>query len=518
MASRKRPAVAEPRQMTFDEMRRTGAVKQQLDEALARIEELENANRELRRQAAEMSSADDVRVAREALHESEETVRIKSEALRESKDAVRVKSEALQEAPVPDVHAVAIGLSCAMLGAELRAHVRGFEVEAGTLRIWPQSTSAVLRIDGGEGVPARAFLKTATAQEATANKSLAAIRRDLVSNRVEARFYSEVGPLLHARGVRLFQAFAIDDRLCNLADAEAGDPAGGVLLLLESAESLSYVQKSPLDAAAARCALTALATLHASAWEDRSLLSRCAAHLHAKGGGWWSLHQRGVAELASLHDVWPRFLAAFAPVEPALVVEPRIVQLAERLARLAPWVAEQLDVHPDDPFCTLMHGDYKAANLFLPDPSLPEGTRTAVPVDWQWAGHGLGMRDVAYHLTHAVEVDALAPEGAEEALVQHYCAELRARLTPEAAAAFTEEVAMRQYELALLDYARLVISRFVVDASPESFAKANAGPRAANVGVIYRDVRGAPRLVRRVDALLAHFETESERSEASAER
>jgi len=40
--------------------------------------------------------------------------------------------------------------------------------------------------------------------------------------------------------------------------------------------------------------------------------------------------------------------------------------LAERLERTAVWVAEQLRPSAEEDFATLMHGDPKAMNMFLP--------------------------------------------------------------------------------------------------------------------------------------------------------
>ena len=51
MASRKRPAVAEPQQQTFDEMGRVSEAQRQLKAAQVRIGELQEENRELRRRA-----------------------------------------------------------------------------------------------------------------------------------------------------------------------------------------------------------------------------------------------------------------------------------------------------------------------------------------------------------------------------------------------------------------------------------------------------------------------------------
>ena len=59
-----------------------------------------------------------------------------------------------------------------------------------------------------------------------------------------------------------------------------------------------------------------------------------------------------------------------------------------------------------------------------------------------------------------------------------------------------------------MDYARLVLTRFVVDASPAAFAATNAGPRAMNGGVLFRDVRAPARFVERVESAVTLLEAE----------
>ena len=72
--------------------------------------------------------------------------------------------------------------------------------------------------------------------------------------------------------------------------------------------------------------------------------------------------------MAKMAEVWPKFYAAYRTVASAteLLGRPSVASLPERMRRMAPWVASQLRARPTDPHATLMHGDYKAANLFLP--------------------------------------------------------------------------------------------------------------------------------------------------------
>jgi hypothetical protein len=315
----------------------------------------------------------------------------------------------------------------------------------------------------------------------------------------------------------------------------------GTVLVLERLDDCE--QHSPLSRPQALRSLRCLARLHASAWEDVGLLRRAAERLHPTGGTWWALPKRDAAELDQMIDRWPAFLSAFESTAPQLLSRPAVQALPARLARVARRVAGEARVGPDDAFATLVHGDYKAANLFFPverqdrreGQDIAEGQDTVwglckaareeepaavgssgagkgevVPVDFQWTGVGLGMSDVAYHLAHAVGLDALQQDGGEQGLVLFYLAELRARLPAAAAARLTDELAGRQYKLALLDYARLFLSRFVTDASPAAFAAVAQSERGANVGVAYRDARAAVALVERVEAALSEVEASFE--------
>mmetsp|Transcript_4178 Transcript_4178/g.12612 ORF Transcript_4178/g.12612 Transcript_4178/m.12612 type:complete len:500 (+) Transcript_4178:3-1502(+) len=422
----------------------------------------------------------------------------------------------------------------AILAAELDgAKVLAVEIVPGTERRWPQSHSGKLRLvlqrparGNAVALPQQQetrllFFKKAVAQHHP-GKTPAALRRTLATNRSEARFYRGFVPKLAARGVPFLRAFWVDERFEALAppgsevtevaappssgradeqEAHASLRSTGMLLLLESAEG--YSQASPLDAEQAGCTLRLLARMHAAAWEDRELLARAADQLHPTGGTWV---QREAAELQRARSVWPRFLQAFTPIAPGLLGRPELVRLAERLEAVVPQVVAETTASPGSSFATLLHGDFKAANAFLPEDARCGGM--AVPIDFQGVGVGFGMGDVAMHLIHSVSFEALC-DGGEERLVSAYLEALAAELSPAAAAAYTPEVAWRQYRLAVLSYSRMLLGGFVTDASPEAYAAQNASPRAINVGMIFRDRRAALRLVERVDSCLRYLEREA---------
>ena len=355
------------------------------------------------------------------------------------------------------------------------------------------------------------------------------IFRTLAYSRTEMRFYSEFAAELAARGVRVPRLAAGVDNLDHLlgesavADAPGAAPdaehlrGGGGILLLECVDA-RLEQRSPVSFGQAAAALRTVAGMHAAAWEDTALLQRAAERLQRHGGS-FSLSIRNPAELTKLRPNWERFVGVFAPCAPGLFGQERILQLGERLEAVSSWVAGQLAVEPSDRFATLVHGDLKAMNLFLPaeNPATASGageapagggetgtaTDTGVAIDFASTGVGYGMADVAMFLSHSVAPDTLA-DGGEEALLRIYVAALaqglRARgrggsdsqtgdshADASAAAGALQtrgcgglsygpgaggasgETLMRQYRMGVVDYGRFVVSRFWGDASPDVF-------------------------------------------------
>lgn len=404
-------------------------------------------------------------------------------------------------------------LTCKQLGEALAAQCRdssvvGFAAVPGTEKRWPQSHSVEIHVDLGKDLPSTAlFLKKIEGCNMPKTKSLHALRRDLASNRNEARFYREFAPVLVDRGVPLISTVLIDERLdmldapsTNGVEDEARLRSGGLFLLLDSA--VGCFQTSPFSADQCVMALRMLARFHAGAWEDQELLDKAAARLQSQAG-YWRLSQRGESEMRQMTAVWESYVRSFEHLAPELFRRPEILKLAERLEKISPWVSDALAAIPSNYFATLVHGDFKAMNIFLPGEKCE--SLTALPIDFQWTGVGYGMSDVAMHFCHSVASDAFE-EGGEEFLVNSYLAELHKSLPARCSAKYTQDVAWRHFHLAILDWARMALSSFFKDASPETFAARADSP---NVGLVYRDVRASFRFIQRVDKCLEHFEVTS---------
>jgi len=407
-------------------------------------------------------------------------------------------------------------LDCNRFSEVVGSRVRSIEVVPGTERLWPQSHSALLRLDldNEDRASMNLFLKKVIAG-GMVEKSVRDLQRDLAGSRAEIRFYLEFADLLRSRGLPLLKAFLSEEHLPGLdlegvpdSQLEGLLRQGGALLVLESADG--YMQASPLNADQARQSLGALAKMHAAAWQDEHLLRAAADRLNPIAG-YWSLHQRGLDEVRNMPDIWANYVDAFQHHDPDFFSRPEILGLARRLERVAPWVSKQVTVGPSDRFATLAHGDYKAMNTFLPGIG-PDSGKEAVPFDFQWTGVGLGMVDVGMHLSHSVSPADLAGNGERElvefyrdALVRALGRSAEPHVAKAVAAEYSPEVAWRHYRLGVLDWARMVLSVFLKGASPEKFAEKAENP---NVGLVYRDVDASLAFARRVDAYLRDFEEE----------
>ena len=394
------------------------------------------------------------------------------------------------------------------------AEVTAVTVQEGSANIFPTSHSATLTLSCADGSARSLFLKKVT-NASMAHKPWADRQRTLKYIRTEARFYAEFAPTLAARGVSLARAALVVDRTEALVGREVQEPAGeeppesalkecGAMLLLEPV--VGYEQASPLAPSRAALALAAVAKLHAAAWEDRELLSAAAGRLQRHGGS-FALSIRNPKELSKIKANWENFKVTFAPLAPDLFARAGVQALGERLERWSSWVSAQLSPGAEDRFATLVHGDFKAMNVFLPSEAGNMGeTDEALLIDFASTGIGFGAADVAMHLQHAILPADLA-DGGEERLIDGYLAALAAARGPHADTQYPREIALKHYRLGVVDYGRFIVGRFWTAATPETFAaKANS----PNSGLWNRSVEAALGFVERIDRCLGQLEDSAE--------
>lgn len=368
--------------------------------------------------------------------------------------------------------------------AGLHREVESVRVVSESVRRGKHSHVATLEVQfRGSSDQHRLFLKRSVRSELPP-RSETHWKRDLASYRTEARFYAEFYPSIVAASVPLvpvrFTAHSADQ----------------FLLLLDHADCSGLACVDRLDVHHAKLALRYLASLHAAACQVDGLLDRAAERLWPTGG-WWELAKRGQQELEQATSVWPSVLHNFERELSTAGIDThseRIVNLGARMVQHAGYIHRELVGDSAHGPKTLVHGDFKAANLLF-------GASGVTAFDWQWTGVGLGAMDVAYLLNTSVGIEALEDE---QELIRVYYEALdeRVGLQQYPLAAFE-----RHCRLATLEYARILLSNFWKGMTPQSCAAKAAN---ANCGLGYRSVAHVLRMVRVLDAGLAFVEHEQQ--------
>jgi len=427
---------------------------------------------------------------------------------------------------------------------------------------------------------------TDEASNEAASRQLSAARRvafELLLEGVDGEALAQRSPLAPA------EALCTLDFLARLHAWAWEDPAryrGGVPASSSSLSASSSSRSTATLAAGAPATTGAADTTAAAATSAVAAGGEATPLLHTRGS-YWELGRRGAAEVAGLAASWHAFVDAVAPDDASggsggggggserwchPLRRPGMGTLGARLAAIAPWVAQQL--HGDGggcgdgegltrgkaegsavttPWCTLIHGDFKALNCFVPRGLVEGGVdlgstagcdgRGCVPIDFQWSGGGSGMLDVALHLHHALTpedlghrssfcsdsscggggggggvVGALEPAATvaarqpsdhfsgsgEEALVRFYHGRLCGFLGSARAAAYPWETVGRvQYHCAVVDYARVVVGCFWRGAGPAAFA---AKAENENCAMVYRSEAAACRFAVRAEESVAFLE------------
>ena len=406
---------------------------------------------------------------------------------------------------------------------------------------------------GAAGMPSTAFYKRVKLGDLEYARTKAVtqpmkIARDVKSAGVEAAFLacSEVISALAAANVRVPRCFRAELR----PNAEDPIESAFALVLEDFAPNNGWHQERLLDPAQARATLSTLARMHATftaaasaARNDRGALLASLERAVWPAGAYWQPDMQPASQMTTVAAIWrdthlPAFREAFQACLPA---EVDVETLGERLQAVA--ADAGASSHPfglDQPsgaetggafakWRTLIHGDAKAANVFLrASPDMPEGVEVGL-IDFQWMGFGLGVVDAAHVIAASVDPETLGfadgdaegsfrlsregsggfDEGAAPALFAHYYDEFIHASVANGAAGSEEEArrtwpfeeASAQYDAAILDFSRVVFGyQWVrVGASPASLA---AAADSYNKNSYNKSLPNAMWLVRECDAAL----------------
>lgn len=374
------------------------------------------------------------------------------------------------------------------------------------------------------------FLKRIEAKAYT-HKSWTDMRRTLVYARTEVRFYNEIVPLLLASNNDMlrrqipkchhatYDLSGLIEEDSPTTDASQPSPLpeneeqkaalleakGGHMLLESLSPSHGYYQDSPITRQQSLACLKAVAELHASAWGDKALLKQINDRLSSAGGS-YHLQFRNPKELQNMVASWNTFRENFLGLnEKTKILEKEsVVRLGQRVYDMAEYVSKELTPKWDDEYATLVHGDYKGMNVFLP--SNIDDDKLPIMIDFSCAGIGYGISDVGMHICHA-NLAADLENGGEEELLEGYLTALEEAVSRRKGESwkYPRDVAMRHYQLACIDYLRFILGRFWRSATPESFEKKKS---SKNTTLINRNVDAAMAFIEKVDKYLEVFEQE----------
>jgi hypothetical protein len=399
--------------------------------------------------------------------------------------------------------------------------VTGYTTVASVVQANAEGHRVVLEDD--EGSTKDVFVKHVEASKyyASKSKSWPDFRRTLMYLRTEVRFYKEVLPELQQRGFHQAATPKIykaeydlkgligeeerttdqtkkepDDITSWMSTSSANANGKGGFIIMESIGE-SYYQDSPITLDQAKETLSAIAGLHAAAWEDQNLLQKAEQCLSR---GSYHLGTRNPKELAGMEQAWENFSSAFGHLNPDLFA--RTKDMGKRIYDLAEFISQEVSPGPNDPHATLAHGDFKSMNCFLPKTNNGESSRGVILVDFASTGVGLGMSDVAMHIHHAVRPTDLE-NGGEEELLDYYLQTLQEKLGPSRC--YPRDVALRHYRLAVADYFRFFLGRFWKSATPQTF---ETKKDSKNTALINRDVDAALAFLDRVDRYVAQIQKE----------
>lgn len=198
--------------------------------------------------------------------------------------------------------------------------------------------------------------------------------------RTELRFYRDMLPIMNQKGFHAapkayhvhydFEGWIAEEEHATKPADESIDKNNlpnplekGGWLILECISEKTHMQDSPLSMDRAKQCLKAAAELHASAWEDKELLSKASEELSRSA---FNLQMRNPKELAGIENAWNNFLTNFqSHLEADGLWTESIRNLGKRMKAVAEQVSKEVTPSPNDKYASIIHGDYKVRKKLL---------------------------------------------------------------------------------------------------------------------------------------------------------
>ncbi len=436
----------------------------------------------------------------------------------------------------------------------VQASATGFRISCTT------TTAAASTSSDNSSINSRELFVKCVEASHYSNRPWGDLRRALLYSRTEARFYSDILPMLQEN----LSSFSLESVSASGSEVESEsgawdiapkcylaesylqdlieenestaaklnsntdlDPKYGIdddailrdkggNLILESLHN-TYYQTSPLTLSQASQCLSAAAKFHAAAFEKSDILREVSDKLCANGGS-YHLANRNPKELRELRSTWDDIVSNIEGASPEGFFErEEIRNIGQRIYDVAEYVSEQLSPSYGDKYATIVHGDYKAMNVFLPIQEDAENAasreecerkREPLLIDFASVGVGIGASDVAMHIPHAI-IPRDLENGGEEQLVNAYYEAFQDALHPSKRHLYTKEDFLRHYRFATVDYFRFIVGRMWKGLSMEVFEKRK---KLKNFAEFNRSLDAALAFITRADKYLVEIEKEMEQN------
>ena len=262
---------------------------------------------------------------------------------------------------------------------------------------------------------------------------------------MERRFYAGSAERVRAAGLLIPRLLA--------SDLDGSKPWSAFCILMNDISQQYPIHPDFLTKSQAACALRWVARLHALFWGEtcstwrRDLWDR---------GAFWTTKSVGTDGVSTAWTGTMRYLEQKHPE----YITTNTRGLGRRIEKAGAAIANLLATQSaGSQYATLIHGDFKAANLFFSDQSDMDGTESVAAVDFQFSGAGLCVEDVAYLLCPDARGDHF--EHGQE-LLESYHQELIFHLITQqkgGPSTMPFEVFQRYYELARIDMTRYWLSK-----------------------------------------------------------
>jgi hypothetical protein len=223
-----------------------------------------------------------------------------------------------------------------------------------------------------------------------------------------------------------------------------------------------------------------------------------------------ALEKRPPDELQALPAVLATFLGNFAAESSYFSTEgvrrlpPRLLKVAEAVAwRLRPTVEGGGYGGAAKESVTMVHGDYKQANMFFRDGGDEVGSCDVAVIDWQWTGPGVGATDLLYLCVMALPVEAVVD--VEAGVIAPYHQELCAALGggPDR---YPLRQIQQEFRYATLDFMRWMAGARLQGFTPAKMAQLGAAPDAINRSLVLRTIERMEWLWRRCEEYIDEVE------------